>query len=121
MKALPALLGFLLLTSCGGLLPKTPKVRVSQKVLVPYQERIELGFLQERYRLQGQGPKLAITRSLILELEAKYPELKDESLADKKLQIDPRELTSLDLSIEHLAHREAFKRSSRHSAFVAIP
>lgn len=111
------LLAFISL-ACGGMLPG--KV-TGHKVLLPvnsvdafaFENRIHLSVLEAKYLKENQVLNLAIVRGMILGLEGKNPTLIiPDSLPDLKEMRKKPAFLSLELTVEHLSHRESVKQRS---------
>lgn len=123
MKWFSLILIFLVSLSCGGMLPgKIAHAPVIHKVSIDtgiHDRRLFLDALESKYLKEKKGINLAIVRSMIVELEGKYPALsKSEGLPDLKDLRNKPAFLSLELTVEHLSHRESVKLSARQSAFV---
>lgn len=110
--------------ACGGMLPgkvkKTPlKVEARVTNLHATLQRIHLSVLEVKYLKENRQLNLAIVRGMILELEGKNPDITlPDSLPDLKEMRKRPAFLSLELTVEHLSHRESVKENSRHSAFL---
>lgn len=127
MKLATLILISLICLSCGGLMQDKTVSRLPASVIeIPSAEvidqRLFLSALKMKYEKENKAINLAIVRSMIMELEEKYPSLPDshDSATLEILRKRPGFL-SLELTIEHLSHRESVKLSTRHSAFHSIP
>lgn len=127
MKLATLFLLSLICLSCGGLMQGKATGRRPASVLVKpspedIDQRIFLSALKTKYERENKAINLAIVRSMIMELEEKYPMLagSHDSMTTENLRKRPGFL-SLELTIEHLSHRESVKQSTRHSAFHSIP
>ena len=118
-------LTFLILTclACGGHQLEMKPVRIpASVVLAPEPEvinqRLFLSALEAKYKKENKAIKLAIVHSMLMELEEKYPSLPDsrEKANVESLRKRP-DFLSLELTIEHLSHREEVKQRASHSAF----
>jgi acetylglutamate synthase len=117
----------LICLSCGGLMKTQEVVRAPASVeALPSAEvtdqKLYLAALEIKYSNEKKAINLAIVRSMITELEARYPSLPAsyDDLALENLRKRPGFL-ALELTIEHLSHRESVKLSTRHSAYLSNP
>ncbi len=104
--------------ACGGMLPG----KVSEhKVPLPVKEvdafvvenRLHLSVLEAKYLKENQVLNLAIVRGMILELDGKNPAIiLPVSLPDLKEMRKRPAFLSLELTVEHLSHRESVKQRS---------
>lgn len=127
MKLAALMFASLICLSCGGLMqtqtvarkPASIEARPSTEVA---DQRKYLAALEIKYANEKKAINLAIVRSMIVELETKYPSLPAsyDDLALENLRKRPGFL-ALELTIEHLSHRESVKLSTRHSAYLSIP
>lgn len=113
---------FVACLSCGGMLPeRTATRKPAGKTLEVrpeiHEKRVHLDVLEARYIHEDRSLELAIVRGMILKLQEKHPGLHlPASPADqRKLRNDPAFL-SLQMTVEHLSHRESVKIASRQSA-----
>ncbi len=104
--------------ACGGMLPG--KV-TEHKFPLPVktvdasinENRLNLSVLEAKYLKEKQVLNLAIVRGMILELEGKNPTLiLPDSLPDLKEMRKKPAFLSLELTVEHLSHRESVKQRS---------
>lgn len=124
MMRILGLITILFCFACGGMLPEKKVTRLPASIAtpVPFEQHQCLSLLETKYQSEKKELKLSIVRGMILKLEEKYPELKHTS--DKASPDELRKgvgYRSLELSVEHLSHREAVKFHTRHSAFHTRP
>ncbi len=123
MKITSLILLIVLGISCGGVTldkKQSPvKRETSHSPATQNTEKlVHLKILEQKYLQEENHMKLAITRGMIMETEAEnevsgtLPQVTDL----KKLRKNQAFL-SLEMTIEHLSHREQFKLGTRHSAF----
>ncbi len=110
--------------ACGGMLPgKVIPQKLRTQVKAPEhsvpEQALYLKVLEAKYLKEKRTLNLAIVRGMLVELERKNSQLTlPDSHPDlKELRKDPAFL-SLELTIEHLSHRESVKGNSRHSAYL---
>lgn len=127
MKLAALILLTLICLSCGGLIQGKSLGRVPASVMTRpnsliMDQRLFLSVLKTKYEKENKAINLAIVKSMIMELEEKYPSLPDvkASLPLENLRKRPGFL-SLELTIEHLSHRESVKLSARLSTFHSLP
>lgn len=113
---------FIACLSCGGMLPersatRTPAGRPLEISAAIHEKRVHLDVLENKFLLEGRSLELAIVRGMILKLQEKHPDLtlSAYSVDQRKLRKDSAFL-SLQMTVEHLSHRESVKNSSRQSA-----
>jgi hypothetical protein len=121
MKSLLLLSLISMLVSCGGMLLENKQVRAPASVapIVTEELRDEELYLRILEKKYADHPlRRAIVRGMLVEIHDKHPNLVplDRSVDLKELHKNPRFL-ALELTVEHLAHRESVKLSMRHSAF----
>lgn len=111
--------------ACGGMLPGKLAIREPASVPAPAmktsdqgRELTHLQVLHKKLLRENKTLSLAIVNGMLAELKEKNPALSDpETLPDlKELRKNPA-FVSLELTVEHLSHRESVKNGPRHSAF----
>lgn len=110
--------------ACGGMLPgkitkdKTlaPKKTVNHTAI---QKRLHLSVLESKYLKEDLALNLAIVRGMIMELEGKNGAyVLPDSLPDLKDLRKRPSFLALELTVEHLSHRESVKQNPRHSNYL---
>jgi hypothetical protein len=128
MKALLIIMTLVLNFSCGDI--QTSSIPILKKrsdfVTLELREKYRnLQILEQHFSLREMAVKRIVLKSLKLELEHNYPQLLkiDHRINNNtvtEMRKDPAFL-SLELTIEHLAHREAVKlRSSRSASLTRL-
>jgi hypothetical protein len=124
MKWPVLILVFFACLACGGLLPEklTPKKMKAAPQVIDVsltEQRLHLSILEAKYLKEDRKLNLAIVRGMILELEAKNPALRvPATLPQIKDLRKNHAFLSLELTVEHLSHRDSVKLNSRHSAYL---
>ena len=126
MKAVVIILMGLLGISCGGVtLDKKTTLNLRAPASSPARENSEklvfLRALESKYLQENKPLNLSITRAMIMEIEGELPVARAVSLSDLKKLRKNQSFLSLELTIEHLSHREQVKLGTRHSAFHKRP
>ncbi len=126
MKLVAIILLGLLGISCGGvILDKKEVVNLRAPAHSPAPQNTEklvfLRALESKYLQENKPLNLSITRAMIMEMEGEQSESGTVSVADLKKLRKNQTFLSLELTIEHLSHREQVKLGTRHSAFHKRP
>ncbi len=125
MRAAFLIMALIVTASCGGVdLSSKPTLKKRQPAIsLEVREKYHhLEILKAHFAASEQTLNQVVVRSLMLELEHTYPRLLQGHQNLKKSNVvDMRKnlaFLSLELTVEHLAHREAVKLSSTRSAFL---
>lgn len=125
IRSLPALFLLVICASCGNVLPAKMIARMPASVVVtqpPYDQRLYLGVLEEKYKAENKTMGLSIVRGMILGLEEKWPELENFEVKTPTKEMTSRPaFRSLEMTVEHLSHRESVRIQTRHNAFHKAP
>lgn len=122
MKLVAIILLGLLGISCGGvILDNKPVVNLRAPASSPAHENSEklvfLRALESKYLQENKPLNLSITRTMIMEIDGGQLASDPVSLSELKKLRKKQSFLSLELTIEHLSHREQVKLGTRHSAF----
>jgi hypothetical protein len=118
-----ALLGI----SCGGVtLEKKHSVFHRSQIHSPSEQDneklVHLKILERKYAQENKPMDLAITRAMILEIpDGKSEHILIDSMSELKKLRENHAFVSLEMTIEHLSHREQFKLGTNQSAFHKRP
>lgn len=118
MKSFSLFLISLICLSCGGLMQGKPSSRMPASVnhkasSEVIEQRHFLSALKAKYEKEQRPVSLAIVRSMMSELDEKYPSLPKRHDSDSVEILRKRpEFLSLEFTIEHLSHRESVKLSA---------
>ena len=127
MKLVSLILLILLGISCGGvtLEKKQRPLRLTtthSPAIQNTEKLVHLKILEQKYLQEENHMNLAITRGMILEIEGDTSSTGTiPEVADLKKLRKNQAFLSLEMTIEHLSHREQFKLGTRHSAFHKRP
>ncbi|MES2525720.1 MAG: hypothetical protein V4598_01480 [Bdellovibrionota bacterium] len=127
MKLVALIFLGLLGISCGGvILEKKEVVNLRAPAASPARENSEklvfLKALESKYLQENKPLNLSITRAMMMEMNgASRGPASSISHAELKKLRKNQSFLSLELTIEHLSHREEVKLGTRHSAFHKRP
>ncbi len=125
MRSLFLSLALFIITSCGGLDlgMKSSKAKPETQITSDVSEKYaHLQILKIRFQAKEETLNQVVVKNLILELEHHYPQLihtrHELKLPEAEILKNPA-FRSLELTVEHLSHRESVKFKSSRSASLS--